>query len=156
VTDRHRDDGGRRVAGDRRRDGAQQGERLEVDRVDFDAGLLAGGDVAVDGVAVRSGEDDAADGSAGIVESLRDDVVVEHRVVDRDGERVVCPETDRVLELVLVVDPCELERAHTHAVRRDAEADAAPRKLVRAEELIERRGERGDVAHLAGDDDAAR
>ena len=52
--------------------------------------------------------------------------------------------------------PFELERAHADAVRRDAEAHAAARKLVRAEELVERRRERGDVAHLAGDDDAAR
>src|SRR5438067_12485017 len=67
----------------------------------------------------------------------------------------MCPEADRVLELVLVVDPGELERAHPHAVRCDAEADAVPRKLVLAEELVERGRKRGDVAHLAGHDDAA-
>src|SRR3954453_15981321 len=156
VTDRHRDDGSRRVAGERRSDGAQQGERLEVDRENLDVRLPAGGDVALDRVAVRGGEHDAADTSAGVVEGLRDDVVVEHRLVDRDRERLVGPEADRVLELALVVDPYEVEGAHADTVRRDADADAAPRKLVRAEELVERRRERGDVAHLAGDDDATR
>ena len=60
VTDRHRDYGGLVVALARRSDGAQQGEGLQIDGRDIDARLLAGRDIAVDRVAVRGGEDDAA------------------------------------------------------------------------------------------------
>ena len=81
-------------------------------------------------------------------------MVVEHRLVDRDRERLVRAEADRVRELPLVVDAVELEDADADPVRGDAEADAAAGKLVLREELVERRRERRDVPHLAADDDA--
>ena len=63
VADRDRHDGSRLFPGGGRTDGAQQGERLQVDRSERDAGRLAGLDVAVDRVAVRGRQDDAAERS---------------------------------------------------------------------------------------------
>src|SRR5213076_469485 len=104
-----RHDGSRLFRGGERTDGAKQGERLEIDRDDRDAGRLARLDVAVDRVSVRSGQDDAAMRLPGLVDGLRDDVVVEHRVCLRDRERLVRAEADRVLELAPVLDAFELE-----------------------------------------------
>ena len=88
-----------------RRDGAQQRERLEVDRRRARFRRLAGRDVVVDRLAVGGGEEDAARDAARLVDALADDVVVDHRLVDRDRERLVRAEADRVRELALVVDP---------------------------------------------------
>ena len=89
------------------------------------------------------------------VERLRaDDVVVHHRLVHRDRECFVRTEGDSIGELLFVVDAVDVEDAHTDAVRPDAEADALARQVVLLEELVERTGERSDVADLAADDDA--
>ena len=116
---------------------------------------LAGLDVAVDRLAVGGGEQDPAGDAAGLVEGLVDDVVVEHGLVDRNRDGLVGPEADRVRELPLVLDPVDVEGADADAVRREPEPDAAARQLVLLEEAVERPCERGHVAHLAADDDAA-
>ena len=63
-------------------------------------------------------------------------------------------EGDSVRELALVVDSVDVEDADADPVRPDAEAHVLARQVVLREELVERTAERGDVAHLAGDDDA--
>ena len=72
------------------------------------------------------------------------------------GSGDVGSEPDRVRELPLVLDPVDVEAADANAIRGQAEPDAAPRQLVLCEEPVERPCERGDVAHLAADDDAGR
>ena len=81
-------------------------------------------------------------------------MVVEDGLVERDRQGLVRSEPNDVAELALVVDAFDVDRAHADAVGADAEPDAPARKLVVAEEAVERRRERRDVAHLAADDDA--
>src|SRR5882724_5205890 len=83
-----------------------------------------------------------------------DDVVIHHRLVHRDRERLVRTERDGVGELLLVVDSVDVEDADTDPVRSDPEANAFPRQIVLLEELVERTAERRDVADLSADDDA--
>ena len=111
-------------------------------------------DVVIDRLLVGRCEHDAVGDVARLVDGVADDAVVEHGLVDRDRKRLVRAEADGVRKLALVVDAVDVERAHADAVRPDAEADAAARQLVVGEEPVERRRERRDVAHLAGDDDA--
>src|SRR5205085_12476070 len=85
---------------------------------------------------------------------LAEDAVVEDGLLDRDRERLLRAEADRVPELLRVDDADDVERPNADPVARDAEPDAAPRELVLAEERLERLGERLRVAQLAGNDDA--
>ena len=68
---------------------AQQRERLEVDPGQPHAGLLAGGDVAVDQLAVGDDEQDPAHELAVVVGPLAEDVVVEHGLLDRNRQRLL-------------------------------------------------------------------
>ncbi len=138
----------------RRPECAQQRERLEVDAGERDAGLLARGHVALDELAIRDDEQDALHRSAVLVAALTEDVVVEHRLVERDRKRLLRAEADRVLELLLVVDAHEVENADADAVAGDAEPHVLARKLVLGEELLQREGECFGIAHFAADDDA--
>jgi hypothetical protein len=80
-------------------------------------------------------------------------VVVEHRLLDRDRQRLLRAVADRVLELLGVVDSCDLEDPDADPVVGDAEAHALARKLVLAEERAQRVGEKHRLAQLATDDD---
>ena len=89
-----------------------------------------------------------------VVDALAEHVVVEHGLLDRDRQRLLGAEADRVLELLRVVDARDLEDADADAVVGDAEPDALARKLVLAEERAQRVGEQLGLAQLAADDDA--
>src|SRR5207302_5116093 len=80
-------------------------------------------------------------------------LVVEHRLVDRDRQRLLRAEPDRVRELFLIGDARDVERADTDAIVGDPEAHALLRQLVLGEELLQRFGERGGVAQLSAHDD---
>jgi len=81
-------------------------------------------------------------------------VVVEDRVLDRNRQRLLSAEANGVVELARVVDACDLERAHTDAAVRDAEANVAARKVMLVEELAQGLGELLRLAQLAAHDDA--
>ena len=83
-------------------------------------------------------------------------MVVEHGLVERDRQRVLRAEANRVLELLVVVDAGDVEDPHADPVARDAEADVLARQLVAREEALERLGERFRIAQLTVDDDALR
>ena len=138
------------------RDGAQQRERLEIDPDQLQLRDPARLDVVVDRLAVRSRENDAARQRPGVVDRLADHVVVEHRLIDRDRERLVGAEPHRVAELAIVFDSLDVQCSDADAVRADAEANATARQLVLGEEPVERLAERRHVTNLAGDDDAGR
>ena len=108
----------------------------------------------VDRLAVRGGKDHAMRDVAAVERLRADDVVVHDGLVHRDRQRFVSAERDGVGELLLVVDPVDVQDADADAVRADAEPDALARQLVLLEELVERAGERRDVPDLAADDDA--
>ena len=135
---------------------AQKRERLEVDPDQLDSGLLAGGRVAVDRLAVGGNDEDAAVDLAGLVDRLAQNVIVENSLVERDRDGLVGAEANRVRELPVVLDAGDLEGADADAVRRDAEADAAARQPVLREELVERARERRHRTNLAGNDDPGR
>src|SRR6185295_5460583 len=137
-----------------RSESAQQRERLEVDAGQPDPGLLAGGHVALDEVAVGDDEQNSVLLLALVVDALAEQLVVEHGVLERDRERLLGAEVNGVLELLRVVDPAELEHADTDAVARDPEPHALTRKLVFAEERLQRGRERVGLAELTADDDA--
>src|SRR5207302_1185164 len=109
---------------------------------------------AVDELAVGDDEEDATDPLAFLGLRLAEDAVVEDGLLDRDRERLLRPEADRVRELLRVGDADDVERPHADPVVRDAEADAAARELVLPEEGLQRLGKRLRVAQLAADDDA--
>ena len=83
-------------------------------------------------------EQDAADADAVLADPVVEDPVVEYCLVERDRQRLLSAEADGVCELLRVVDPADLERAHADPVVRDAEPDRVPRQLVLAEEGLER------------------
>src|SRR5262249_14554067 len=89
-----------------------------------------------------------------VVHALAEDVVVEHRLLDRDRQRLLGAETNRVLELPRVLDAADLEHPDADAVVGDAEPHALARKLVLAEERLQLLGEQLRLADLAADDDA--
>ena len=126
----------------RRRQRPQESERLEVDPDQADARLAARAHVAIDEVAVGEDEQDLADARAFVVGRLREHLVVEHGFVDRDRQRFLRAEPDRVGELLRIVDAHDLERPDADPVRGDAEANAPLRQLVLGEELLERLGKR--------------
>jgi hypothetical protein len=80
-------------------------------------------------------------------------VIVEHGFVERDRERFLRAEADRILELLLVVDSDQVEHADADAVARDAEPHVLARELVAREELLQRERERLRVADFAADHD---
>ena len=85
---------------------------------------------------------------------LAEDVVVEHRLLERDREHFLRPEADRVRELLRVVDAADLEHPHADSIVGDAQADVLAGELVLLEEGAQRGGERVRVAELAAGDDA--
>ena len=140
VADRDGDDR-RLVAVGRRRERAEQSERLEVDPRERHAGETARLDVALDELAMRDDEEDAPQALAAFGLPLAEHAVVEHRLVERDRQRLLGAEADGVEELLLVVDRGELEAPHADAAAGDAEADAAARQVVVVEERAQRIGE---------------
>ena len=157
MPDRDRNEGSARVAADavlRRLQRAQQGECLEVDADEADAGLLARVHVAVDQLAVRDHEQDALRRVAFFVDAFAEDLIVQHRLVDRDRQRLLCAEPDRVGELLRVVDAGDLEGADADAVVGDSEPHALLGQVVSGEELLQGRRERIRVAELPPDHDS--
>ena len=156
MAEGQRDDRGALVIGlvDRGRDRAEQRERLHVDRLELDVRCVERRGKVVDGLAVRGRQDHAVRNTASVEIRRTDDVVVHYRLVHRDRERLVCTERDGVGELLVVVDPVDVEDADTDPVRSDSEANALPGQVVLLEELVERTAERRDVADLAADHDA--
>ena len=138
----------------RRGDCAQQRERFEVDPDDLEARLAAGIDVAVDKLAVGDDEQHAPQRLAVLGDALGENLVVEHRLLERDWQHLLGAEANRVRKLLGILDPSHLERAHADPVVGDAEPHAALRQLVLGEERLERDGESLGVAQLAVDDDA--
>src|SRR5205814_7593 len=67
--------------------------------------------------------------------------------------RLLCPEPDRVRELLRVFDPSDLEDADADTVVRDPEADVSARQLVLLEERAQGSRERLRLPKLARDDD---
>ena len=117
-------------------------------------GLAAGVDVAVDELAVGDDEEHAPERLAVLGDALGEDLVVEHRLLERDRQHLLGPEANRIRELLRVLDPRHLEGADADPVVGDAEPDAALGQLVLGEEGLERDGQRLGVAQLAVDDDA--
>ena len=118
-------------------------------------GLAAGGDVALDELAVGDDEQHAADTDAVLADAVVEDPVVEHGLVEGDRQGLLRPEANGVGQLLRVVDPGDLEGADADPVVRDPEAHAVARQLVLAEEGLQHRGELLRLAQLAADDDAA-
>ena len=157
VTDRDHDECGGRIRADpflRRLQRPQERECLEVDSDEGDARLLAGVDVTVDQLAVGDDEQDALGRLSVLVDTLAEHLVVEHGLVDRDRQRLLRAEPDRVGKLLLVFDPGDLEGADADPVVRDAESHAFLGQAVLGEEVLEGLGECVWVAKLAADDDA--
>ena len=156
MADRNDDDGG--VGGaslvlGRGGERAQKREGFEVDPREPDAGLLAGRHVAVDQLAVGDDEQDPADLVAVLVDAVAEHLVVEHCLLDRDRQHLLRAEADRVLELLRIVDPGDLEDADADAVVGDPEADALPRQLVLPEERAQLFGEELWLAQLPAYDE---
>ena len=133
---------------------AQKREGLEVDAHKAKARQPAGLDVVGDQIAVGDDEKDALGGRAVGGGSISEDLEVEHGLVDRNRQRFLSPEADRVGELLRVFDAGDLDRANADAVIRDSDADVSLGQLVLAEELFERLAERLGVAHFAAGDQA--
>jgi len=76
------------------------------------------------------------------------DLVVEHRMVDRHRQLVLGLEADRGLEIALVLDQRQAQDPHREALVGDADPDLA-RQLVAREERAQRRAEPLRVDHLA-------
>ena len=91
-----------------------------------------------------------------VIAFLAEDVEVHHGFVDRNRQKLVRPEADRVGELVLVLDPGDLDLADADSSVRKTEPDVLPRKIVLLEERRQRSTERNRVAHLAARHDAGR
>ena len=155
VADRHCDEG-RRAAVRGRCERAKQRERFEVDPGERDAGLLAGTDIPLDELAVDNDEQDALDALPLRVDVLVENAEVEHCFIERDGQRLLRAEVNRVGELLVFGDADDVEDADADAIARDAEPDALLRKLVACEEALERLAERFRIAKLSTDDDSGR
>src|SRR5207244_4152438 len=80
--------------------------------------------------------------------------VVGHGFVDRAWPRRLRADTNRIRELLLVLDAGDLEGADTDPVVRKAEPNALLGQAVLREEVLERLGERFGIAQLPADDDA--
>src|SRR5581483_2957341 len=138
----------------RRCERAQHRERLEVDSRQADACLAARGDVLVDELAVRDDEQHAARRDSGLrIGALREDLPVEHSLLERDRQCLLRAEPNRVGELLRIVDAADLEGAHADAVVGDAETDRLLRQLVLCEQLFQCAREGLDVAQLTAHDD---
>src|SRR5579871_2085482 len=155
VADRDGDDG-RLVAIGGRRDGAEQGERLEVDPRERQAGAAASLDVALDELTVRDDEQNAPQRLASVGLPFAENAVVEHRLVERDRQRLLRAEANGVEELILVVDRGQLDAPDADSAAGDAEPDAPAREVVLLEERAQRIRERVRVAKLAVGDDPMR
>src|SRR3954447_26743370 len=156
MADRDDDDGGVLARRDRcRAERTEQREGLEIDADQLHAGHAAGAHVALDEVAIGYDQQHAVRLLALFVRLLADDLVVEHRLLERDRQHLLGAEADRVLEMGRVGEAADLEAADADAVGAHTEANALHRKLVLAEELLEVRAERVGVTELAADDDAA-
>src|SRR5580765_3728772 len=159
MPDRNGDERSRRIAADavlRRLQGAKQRERLEVDSGENDSRLLARVHVAVDQLAICDDEQDPLSRVPLLVDSLTEHLVVEHRLVDRNRQRLLGPEADRVSELLGVGDPRDLERADADPVVCEAESNAALRESVLREEFLQCFCKSVRIAQLAADDDSRR
>ena len=88
------------------------------------------------------------------VDAFAEDLIVQHRLVDRDRQRLLCAEPDRVGELLRVVDAGDLEGADADAVVGDSEPHALLGQVVSGEELLQGRRERIRVAELPPDHDS--
>src|SRR5439155_2765491 len=154
-----RDDDNRRVCGAlvlgaRLSERPQERECLQVDPGQPQPRLLAGGDVAIDQLAIGNDEQDAHDRVALVVGPLAEDVVVEHRLLDRNRQHLLGTETDGVLELPWIGDAGDLEDPDSDAVVGDPEPDALARQAVLAEERAQRVRQQLWLAQLAADDQA--
>ena len=159
MTDRDDDDGCVRGAGfvrQRLGQGPQKREGFQVDADELDSGLLAGDDVAVDEIAIGDDEQDAPGDSSLVVRFLAENVPIDHGLVDRNRQSLVGAEKDRVLELLDVVNPADLEDPDADAVVRDPEPNVLARKLGVLEERLQRICESLRVTKLAADDDPGR
>src|SRR5207249_4194017 len=88
-----------------------------------------------------------------LVDAVAEHLVVEHCLLDRDRQHLLGAEADRVLELLRIVDPGDLEDADADAVVGDPEADALPRQFVLPEERAQLLGEELWLAQLAAYDE---
>ena len=90
-----------------------------------------------------------------LVHLLAEHDVVDHGVCDRDRQRLLRAEPDRVLELLRVGKRRDVEDAHADAVAGDAEPDVLLRQLVLGEERLQRLRQGRRVTNLAGDHQSA-
>ena len=144
------------LCGERGREGAEECEGLEVDAEEAEPREPAGLHVGGDQVAVGDDEEDALRGRAVGGGALAENLEVEDRLVDRDRQRLLRAEADSVRKLLLILDACDLDRADADAVVGEPDADVPLRQLLLREELLQRLGERLDVAHLTPGDQAGR
>ena len=125
VTDVHGHDGGacRRVVLRRRAlgDGAQQGERLDIDADEIDMRDMACREELVDRIAIRGSEQDAGRNRAVVCLLLAHHVIVENCLIHRDRECFVGAEHHGVAELLRIVDPVDVDDTDADTVRADAE-----------------------------------
>src|SRR5205823_5462860 len=110
-------------------------------------------DIPLDEFAVHDDEQDALDVLPLLVHGLVEHAEVEHCFVERDRQRLLRTELNRVGELLLLGDADNVEDADADAVARDAEPHALPWELVPREEALERIAERLGVAKLSSHDD---
>ena len=113
--------------GDRRRDGAHEGEGLKIDPVDREAGLLRHLHELGDHVVLRRDDEDLlSPGAFALTSCRREDLEVQDRFVQRDGNRFLRLELDRGAQF-FGVDDGELHRAHDDLLVGDAHGEAARR-----------------------------
>ena len=111
--------------------------------------------VGLDLVARGDDEQDPPRRLARLGGTLFEHAVVEHRLVLGDRQHLVRLEANGVVELGLVVDAGDVERADTDAVAREADAHVLLRELVLVEEHLQLVREGFRVADLAVDDQSA-
>ena len=151
--DQRRGLGGLRAAalvdeGDRRRHGARERERLQVDGLDAEARLLGDLDEAGDHVALRGDEEDLLLARAFLAGDGGEDLVVQDGVVERDRDGFLRLELDRRLELLLV-DERELHGTHDDLLIGHAQAEPAAGEPGLLPEALELSGQALDVDDLA-------
>src|SRR4249920_2796254 len=97
---------------------------------------------------MRDDEQDPPQEMATFCLPLAEYAVVEHRLVERDRQRLLGAKANGVHELALVIDRRELDAPHADAARCDAEAHALARQVVLLEERAQRIRECLDVTEL--------
>src|SRR6266545_4513836 len=79
------------------------------------------------------------------VEALAENLIVEHGLLERDRQRLLCAEADRVVELLLVLDAADLgslDRPPRRGSRRESDSRARPPRAGSATSPVRGSGSR--------------